>query len=158
MLYTALDWVKSAFPNGRGDEVKSRMSIRRVAKSLQTAPAQTPLSQILPLVSQETLADKIAEMVRRIVERFEPEQIILFGSHARGTARPDSDVDLLIVMPVTGSKHEKQVELRCALHDICVAKDIVVVTPDEVERRRNIVGTIIRPALREGKVLYARGR
>ena len=106
----------------------------------------------------KTSADKIDEMVRRIVERFDPEQVILFGSHARGTARSDSDVDLLVVMSVAGSKREKQIELRCALHDIYVAKDIVVATPEEVERRRNIVGTIIRIALREGKVLYDRGR
>jgi predicted nucleotidyltransferase len=103
-------------------------------------------------------ADKIDEMVRCIAERFDPDQIILFGSHARGTARHDSDVDLLVVMPVTGSKRETRIEIRCALHDIHVAKDIIVATPDEIERYRNIVGTIIRPALREGKVLYARGR
>jgi predicted nucleotidyltransferase len=107
---------------------------------------------------KEADADKIGEMVRRIAERFDPDQIILFGSHARGTARHDSDVDLLVVMPVTGSKRKTRIEIRCALHDIHVAKDIIVVTPDEVERYRNIVGTIIRPALREGKVLYARGR
>ena len=107
---------------------------------------------------KEAYSDEIDEMVRRITERFDPDQIILFGSHARGTARPDSDVDLLVVMPVAGSKRETQIAIRCALHDIHVAKDIIVATPDEVERRRNIVGTIIRPALREGKVLYARGR
>ena len=106
---------------------------------------------------KEAYADEIDEMVRRIAERFDPDQIILFGSHARGTARHDSDVDLLVVMPVTGSKRETQIAIRCALHDIHVAKDIIVATPDEIERRRNIVGTIIRPALREGKVLYGRG-
>ena len=103
-----------------------------------------------------TVADKIDEMVRRIVEGFDPDRIILFGSHARGTAGPDSDVDLLIVMPVNGSKAEKEVEMRVALHDIRVAKDVIVVRPDEVERRRDIPGTIVRPALLEGKVLYAR--
>lgn len=96
-------------------------------------------------------------MVQRLVERFDPEQIILFGSHARGTASPDSDVDLLVVMPFTGSKRVKQLEMRLALHDISLPKDIILVTPDEVARRRNIAGTIIRPALREGKVLYVRG-
>jgi uncharacterized protein len=107
---------------------------------------------------KEADADKIGEMVRRIAERFDPDQIILFGSHARETARHDSDVDLLVVMPVTGSKCETRIAIRCTLHDIRVAKDIIVATPDEVERHRNIVGTIIRPALREGKVLYARGQ
>ncbi|MGH8057265.1 MAG: nucleotidyltransferase domain-containing protein, partial [Candidatus Entotheonellia bacterium] len=96
--------------------------------------------------------------VRRITKRFDPDQIILFGSRARGTARDNSDVDLLVVMEVTGSKRETQIAIRCALHNIHIAKDIIVATPDEVERRRNIVGTIIGPALREGKVLYARGR
>lgn len=95
-------------------------------------------------------------MVKRLVQRFNPDQIILFGSRARGTARPDSDYDLLVVLPITGSKRAKQVEMRVALHDLNVPTDIIVATPDEIERRREIVGTIIRPALREGKVLYAR--
>ena len=95
-------------------------------------------------------------MVRRLVWQFDPEQIILFGSHARGTAGPDSDVDFLVVMPVKGSKREKQIEMRIALHDIPVANDIIVVTPDDVVRYRNLAGALIRPALIEGKVLYAR--
>ncbi|MDD5308915.1 MAG: nucleotidyltransferase domain-containing protein [Deltaproteobacteria bacterium] len=94
-------------------------------------------------------------MVRRIVEGFHPSQVILFGSHARGEALEDSDVDLLIVMPVSGSRRTKQVEIRLALRDIRAAKDIVVVTPEEVERYRDVIGTIVEPALREGKVLYA---
>ncbi len=98
----------------------------------------------------------LRSMVRRLVQQFDPEQIILFGSHARGTAGPDSDVDLLVVMPVKGSKREKQIEMRVALHDILVANDIIVVTPEEVARYRNIPGTIVRPALLEGHVLYAR--
>jgi len=106
--------------------------------------------------SSHIIRGKIDRMVRRIVKRFDPEQIILFGSYARGEAHPDSDVDLLIVMPVEGSKREKRIEIRVALHDIPIPMDIIVVTPDEFERRRDIVGTIVRPAVREGKVLYAR--
>ena len=100
--------------------------------------------------------DAIARMVNRIVERFDPEQIILFGSYARGSANPDSDVDLLVVMKNVKSKRAKQVEMRCALHDIRIPKDIIVVTESELERHRNIVGTIIRPALREGKSMHVR--
>jgi len=100
--------------------------------------------------------EKIAQMVRRIVERFHPEKIILFGSHARGTAGSDSDVDLLVVMPVEGSKRAKTVEIGVALHDIRIPKDIIVVTPDEMAKYGDIVGHIIYPALREGKVLYDR--
>ena len=101
-------------------------------------------------------ADIIGEMVRRIVERFDPEKIILFGSHARGTAGPDSDVDLLVVMPVVGSKRAIRVKIRAALSGIGFPKDVVVVTPEEVKRFGGIPGTIIRPALLEGEVLYER--
>ena len=98
----------------------------------------------------------INEMVRRVVERFDPERIILFGSHARGTAGPDSDVDLLVVMPVRGLKRDKQLEIRAALRDVRLPKDIIVTTPDDFAGRKEIPGTIERPAAREGKVRYAR--
>jgi uncharacterized protein len=99
---------------------------------------------------------QIREMVKRIVRQFMPDKIILFGSHARGTAGPDSDVDLLIVMPVAGSKRQKAVEIGVALHDIRVPKDLIVVTPEEFEWRKDTIGTIEWPAWREGKVVYAR--
>lgn len=98
----------------------------------------------------------IRTMVRRIVDEFDPEQIILFGSRARGDARPDSDVDLLVVMPVEGSTRDKAIDIRVALHDIPVPKDIAVVTPDSFRRRQNVVGTLEWPAAHEGRVLHAR--
>lgn len=98
----------------------------------------------------------IQRMARRIVRLFQPERIILFGSHARGEAGPDSDVDLLVVMPVEGLKHKKQVEIRVALHDIRIPKDIIVTTPEDFAWRKDVVGTIEYPAVREGKILYAR--
>ena len=101
-------------------------------------------------------AKEIQRMVRQIVSRFHPERIILFGSHARGDAGPDSDVDLLVVMPFLGSKLEKQLEIRLALNEIHIPKDIVVTTPEDFQWRKEIPGTIERPAAREGKVLYAR--
>lgn len=98
----------------------------------------------------------IKRMVRIIVRRFNPERIILFGSHARGEAGPDSDVDLLVVMPVSGSKREKQLEVRVALHRFKIPTDVIVTTPEDFEWRKDIPGTIERPAVLEGKVLYAR--
>lgn len=95
-------------------------------------------------------------MVKRIAEQFQPEKIILFGSHARGNAGSDSDVDLMIVMPVSGSRREKAIEIELTLHDIPVAKDVIVVRPDDFRWRSKTVGTIERPAAREGKLLYAR--
>ena len=107
-------------------------------------------------MTDQTTDQAIQAMVKRLVDHFDPDQIILFGSQARGTAMPGSDVDLLVIMPVTGSKREKRVEMRGALHDITVPKDILLATPDEVLRDKDLAGTIIRPALREGRVLYAR--
>lgn len=98
----------------------------------------------------------IGRMVERIVEKFDPEQVILFGSQARGEAGPDSDVDLLVVMDVEGSKFEKCLEIRGALHDFLVDLDIIVTRPEEFAWRKDVVGTIEWPASREGKVLYAR--
>ena len=105
---------------------------------------------------QDSVNKHIQRMVELIVAQFQPEKVILFGSHARGDGTADSDVDLLVVMPVAGSKRARQVAIRCALDDIRVPKDIVVVTPEEAERLRDIVGTIVRPALREGRELYAK--
>lgn len=98
----------------------------------------------------------IQEMVRRIVAKFDPLQIILFGSYARGTAGPDSDVDLLVVMPIDSSHKEKNLEISVELHAMGLAKDVFVVTPEEVRKYRDIVGTIIKTAVHEGKVLYER--
>lgn len=99
----------------------------------------------------------IRQIARRLIEQFDPDQIMLFGSHARGTAGPDSDVDLLVVMPITRKqKAAMEVAMGVALHDMRVPKDIVVVTPDEIERNRNIVETIVYPALRQGQPLYVR--
>jgi len=95
-------------------------------------------------------------MVRRIVNLFHPDKIILFGSHARDGAGPDSDVDLLVVMPLSGSKREKQVEIRLALQGIRIPTDIMVTTPEDFLWRQELPGTIERPAVQEGRVLYAR--
>lgn len=99
----------------------------------------------------------IDRMVRRIVRKFHPDQVILFGSHARGEAGPDSDVDLLVVMPVEGSVREKRIEIRVALRGCYHGPlDVVVTTPARFAWRKNYVGTIEHPASIEGKVLNAR--
>ncbi len=100
--------------------------------------------------------EAIAEMARCIVERFDPEKIILFGSHARGTAGPDSDVDLLVVMRFQGSRRGLATAIDIALSNRQLPLDLIVVTPEELERDQDRVGTIIRPAMREGRILYAR--
>jgi HEPN domain-containing protein/predicted nucleotidyltransferase len=97
---------------------------------------------------------QIERMVKRIVKKFHPEKIILFGSQARGEAGPDSDVDLLVVMSLDGSKREKAHEILEALDDIVVPTDVIVTSPEDFAWRKDIVGTIEWPAANEGKVLY----
>jgi predicted nucleotidyltransferase len=95
-------------------------------------------------------------MARRIARRFRPEKVILFGSHATGRAGPDSDVDLLIVMPLTASKAAHELEIRAALRGYRTPKDVIVTTPEAFEWRQAVPGTIERSAARSGRVLYAK--
>jgi HEPN domain-containing protein/predicted nucleotidyltransferase len=101
-----------------------------------------------------TVQEQIDRMVKRIVKQFRPEQIILFGSQARGDATPDSDVDLLVVMDCEGTTREKAIDIQVALHDIVIPTDVIVTTPEAFAWRKEVVGTIEWPAAREGKVLF----
>ncbi len=107
-------------------------------------------------MTESEVQKKIEGMVQRIVGQFHPEKVILFGSHARGTAGPDSDVDLLVVMHVQGSRRKKATEIDLSLADREVPLDLLVVTPEQFDRERGMIGTVIRPAAREGKILYER--
>ena len=95
------------------------------------------------------------EIVRRIVDVARPEQIILFGSAARGQMGPDSDIDLLVVKAGVPHRRRLAQELSLALFGIPIPVDIIVVTPEDVQAFRHKAGTIIDPALREGRVVYA---
>jgi predicted nucleotidyltransferase len=103
-----------------------------------------------------TTAEYISSLTERIVAHCDPLRIILFGSVARGESGPDSDIDLLVVLSEVTDKRKAAIDIRRKLSDLRVGKDIVVTTPDEIARRGHLVGTILRPALREGKVLYER--
>ena len=102
----------------------------------------------------EIVQAAIDDMADRIAERFQPRRIILFGSQARGTPDYHSDVDLLVVMEDGTDKIDAAIEIREAVMDSPVAKDIVVTTPGEIARRGNLAGTVLRAALREGVTLY----
>ncbi len=93
-------------------------------------------------------------MCDRIIKHFAPLKIILFGSYARGEVTPHSDIDLLIVFPTVDNKRQKTLDILALLSDLPIPKDIVLTTPEEIEAYGHLVGTILRPALCEGKVLY----
>ena len=94
------------------------------------------------------------EVVRRIVENFHPEKIILFGSQARGTADSHSDVDLLVISAIKEKRRELMVDMRRVLDKLEYAFDVIVLTREEFERDRKIPGTVGRYASKEGKVIY----
>ena len=100
--------------------------------------------------------DFLPVVVDRLVKGFQPRRVILFGSFARGDAGPDSDLDLLVVMDEVENKRETTVAMRRALADLPIAKDVIVTTPEEIARRGHVEGTVLKPALTEGVVLYDR--
>jgi len=96
----------------------------------------------------------LSTMADRIVGRFYPSRVVLFGSHDRGTADGPSDVDLLVVMREVPDKRLAAVEIRRSLGDLPFSKDIVVTTPDEIRRQGTVIGTVLHAALRERVTVY----
>ena len=94
--------------------------------------------------------------VERLAQQFDPLKIILFGSHAREDARPDSDIDLLVVLPKVENKRETAAEMLRVLRGIPLGVDVIPTDPEEIEEWGDLVGTILRPALREGRTIYER--
>lgn len=106
-------------------------------------------------VMNETLIHTAAD---RIVKQFNPEKIILFGSRSRGDAGEKSDVDLLIVCEFSGKRRALATAIDRSLRGLGMARDIVLLRPEEYERDKHIPGTIARPAFVEGTILYEKRR
>ncbi len=99
-------------------------------------------------------ANLMDEIVRRIVKTIDPEKIILFGSRARRDARPDSDIDLLVIAHSTQPRYRRAAPLYGVLSDILVSMDILVYSPDEVQEWSEVRQAFVTTAIREGKMLY----
>lgn len=98
----------------------------------------------------------LAEIVRRLVEAYRPERIYLFGSKARGDEGPDSDYDLLMVVPDDAEPERKSGKLAYrVLWGTGAAADVIVWERTRFERRSRVVCSLPATVLREGKVLYA---
>ena len=95
----------------------------------------------------------IEELGRKIAAEYRPERVVLFGSYARGNPTPDSDVDLLIVMPFEGKPVFKSVEMRMKFRP-AFPVDLILRTPEAVRQRIEMGDTFMRDVLRTGKVLY----
>ena len=97
----------------------------------------------------------LSEVVRRLAEAYHPERIYLFGSTARGEAGPDSDYDIMIVVPDQAAKEFRSSDLAyCVLRGLRVAKDVLVWTRTEFQKRLHLKASLPSTVLREGKLLY----
>jgi uncharacterized protein len=100
----------------------------------------------------------LKEMTNLIVREVRPRKIILFGSHARGTARPDSDLDFLVVedgpFNAQRSRRAEMTRLWNILFDYMIPIDFLVFTPEEIEKWRPTHNHVIAHALKEGRVMY----
>lgn len=103
-----------------------------------------------------TTDNQLKIIVNRIVEFYHPETIILFGSMAEGTATHESDIDLLLVKDTSDPPVERAAGIRRSLKDILLPMDILVFTPDEIEKDRNRKFSFVYQVMKSGKVLYAR--
>ena len=100
---------------------------------------------------------QIQEMSLRIAKAMNPERIVLFGSYARQEADEGSDVDLLVVARTSLPPRERYPAVRRLLADFPASFDIIVKTPEEFARWRNVVNHIVYFADRYGKVIYEKG-
>jgi len=106
-----------------------------------------------PVPITETL---LHEITNRIVEAFAPEKVILFGSRATGRPRPDSDIDLLIIMETQDSPIQRAVTVKQVCRPRFVAMDVLVKTPNEIVTQLQRGNFLLRQILEEGRVLYER--
>ncbi len=103
------------------------------------------------MITQET----IQSLSSRIAKDFNPDKIVLFGSYAYGTARPDSDLDLLVIMPFQGSSFRKSLEILNCI-DPPFDVDLIARRPEEIEKSFREGDPLAREAMDKGKVLYDR--
>ena len=97
----------------------------------------------------------IEQLVRRIIEIVQPLRIILFGSAARGEMGPDSNIDVLVVMPEGVHRRRTAQLLYRQIRGLGVPFDILVATPDDLERHKDNIGLVYQSILQEGREVYA---
>ena len=140
--------------NGAGVELRAVISATTLSGNYdrqdlgdEDMNQQTELS-VIPM-------ETIREMGKLIGERFHPEKVILFGSYARGEGGINSDVDLMIVMESSAPRFERSVPIRSALSEHWIEPiDVIVRSPEVLDRNKDIPGTLEYEAIRDGVVLY----
>jgi predicted nucleotidyltransferase len=108
----------------------------------------------MPTIPEPLLDD----LVRRLAAEFDPEQIILFGSHAWGTPSEDSDLDLLVIVSQSDARPSRRaVRAHRCLRGLLVPMDVIVRTREEMDRFGRVPASLEAEILERGKVLYGRG-
>lgn len=107
------------------------------------------------LTAEYDIKTLIDDLVARIVRAVHPLRIVLFGSAARGEIGPDSDIDIMVVMPDGTHRLNTTRHLYRHIAGLGFPVDIVVATPSLLEQHKNNIGLIYRTVLAEGKVVYA---
>jgi predicted nucleotidyltransferase len=126
-------------PNGR----------KSLYNNLKMAAVKVPTIDKRKRIPQKA----IDQVVKQIVEKFKPQKIILFGSYARGNPRPESDVDMLVIMD-TSLKEVQQAIQICQQIEYRFGLDLIVHTPKYLQQRIKMGDWFLRDVLKEGKVLY----
>jgi predicted nucleotidyltransferase len=132
-------------------------SPRATALSRDNGPVERPRVELIDgkvLYDGRSLVAWASRVADRIVERCDASRIVLYGSVARGDDGPDSDIDLLVVMPIVGRRHDTSVRVLNELRDLPVPVDITIVDPAHLDEEASVPG-IVRAAMREGRVLVA---
>jgi len=112
-------------------------------------------TQVSPKEEMDVNQALLAEIVARILTVARPDRIILFGSAATDEMTKDSDIDLLIVEPTPGNRHEEALRVRDAIGNIDYPVDVLIMATERFEATRNVIGGIAYPANKYGRVLYA---
>ncbi|MEW6094311.1 MAG: nucleotidyltransferase domain-containing protein [Chloroflexota bacterium] len=119
--------------------------------TLSTSSVNVP-----PITQRKRIPQEaIDHVVRQIIEKFQPLKIILFGSYAYGTARPESDVDLLVIMETPLKEVEQEIYI-CQKIEYHFGLDLLVKTPTTLANRLKLGDPFLKEATRKGKVLYER--
>jgi predicted nucleotidyltransferase len=100
-------------------------------------------------------SEQLQSLVQQIIEAVHPVRIVLFGSAARGEMRPDSDLDILVVMPDGTHRRQTMRTLYRTIHGVKIPFDLIVATPTDLATYRNTPGLIYHAILEEGQTLYA---
>lgn len=151
------DWAsREGFPKPVATLARGRLWAREDVETYRarTGPRRAVALADLPL--SPDAARWLPLIKRRIVRRFRPDRIVLFGSQVRGDARLDSDADLLVVVPGNAHRRHTEAAIYGSLAGIPLGTDVVVVHPEDITRGADLVGTILGPVLREGRTVYVR--